>query len=85
MKSADDNQQRERNAAPVTVARALIRFAGPVGAGDISAETFAKTKAHAAELNTKIEAKGCTKIDVEAELHATEVKEWVPASEPANY
>lgn len=83
MKSAEDNEQRERNAAPVTVARALIRLAGPVGAGDISAETFAKTKAHAGELSTKMDAKGCAKIDVEAELHASEVKEWVPASATA--
>ena len=85
MKAADENEQRERNAAPVTVARALIRLAGPAGAGDISAETLTRTNAHAGELNERLTAKGCPKIDIEAELHATEVKQWVPAAEPANY
>ncbi len=81
MKAADENEQRELNAAPVTVVRAFERFAGSLGAGDVSAETLAKTNAHAAELNTKIAEKGCAKIDVEAELHATEVKQWVPTSD----
>ena len=82
MKTASDNEQREMNAAPVTVVRAFERFAGSQGAGDVSVETLAKTKAHAAELNSKIAAKDCAKIDVEAELHASQVKEWVPASDP---
>ena len=85
MKASEDAEQRESNAAPVTVMRVFERLAGPVGAGDISVETLAKTKAHAGELNERLAAKGCAKIEVEAELHAVEVKEWVPASEPAQH
>lgn len=81
MKAYDDNERRERIAAPVTLFRAFERLSGPDGAGDASYESYMKTKENAAALNAKLAGKGCAVFDVEREVRAAEIKDWKPVSQ----